>query len=78
MPTIFLHKHLKEWYKEVSKDPHIGFIDLEKSYDRLFEEFMWWFFKGKKELLLCILSWLRVRLDRTYFAETKNWKLKTL
>ena len=48
MPTIFLHKHLKERYREVSKDPHIGFIDLEKSYDRLFEEFMWWFLRGKK------------------------------
>ena len=23
-------------------------------------------------------SLLRVRLDRTYFAETENWKLKTL
>ena len=40
-PTIFLLKHLKERYKAVSKDPHIVFIDLEKSYDRLFEEFMW-------------------------------------
>ena len=41
MPTIFLLNHLKERYKKVSRDPHIVFIDLEKSYNRLFEEVLW-------------------------------------
>uniref|UniRef100_M8AXG7 Uncharacterized protein n=1 Tax=Aegilops tauschii TaxID=37682 RepID=M8AXG7_AEGTA len=42
MEAIFLVRQLMERYKEQMKDLHILFIDLEKAYDKIPRNVMWW------------------------------------
>jgi hypothetical protein len=41
MEAIFLIRQVKERYKE-QKDLHMVFIDLEKAYDKIHRNLMWW------------------------------------
>jgi hypothetical protein len=42
MEVIFLIKHVMERYKELKKDFHMVFIDMEKAYDKIPKKLMWW------------------------------------
>jgi hypothetical protein len=42
METIFLIRQLMKRYKEQEKDMHMLFIDLEKTYNKVPRNIMWW------------------------------------
>jgi hypothetical protein len=42
MEVIFLIRQLKERCREQKKDIHMVFIDLEKTYDKVTRNIMWW------------------------------------
>jgi hypothetical protein len=42
MEAIFLIRQVMERYKKQKKDLHMVFIDLEKTYDKIPINLMWW------------------------------------
>ncbi|XP_071722712.1 uncharacterized protein, partial [Rutidosis leptorrhynchoides] len=42
MEAIFLVRDLMEMYRSSKKDYHMVFIDLEKTYDRVHRNILWW------------------------------------
>ena len=42
MEVIFTLRCLMEKYREICKDLHVVFIDLEKAYDRIIREVLLW------------------------------------
>jgi Reverse transcriptase (RNA-dependent DNA polymerase) len=47
MEAIFLIKQLMERHREQKNDLHMIFIDLEKAYDKLSRNIMWWALEKK-------------------------------
>jgi Reverse transcriptase (RNA-dependent DNA polymerase) len=47
METIFLIRQLMEIHRKHKKDLHMIFIDLEKAYDKILRNIMWWALKRK-------------------------------
>jgi Reverse transcriptase (RNA-dependent DNA polymerase) len=48
MKTIFLIRQLMKRYREQKNDLHMIFIDLEKTYDKISRNIMWWTLKKKR------------------------------
>jgi hypothetical protein len=48
METVFLIRQLMERCREQKKDMHMGFIDLEKAYDKVPRNVMWWVLQKHK------------------------------
>jgi hypothetical protein len=47
MEVIFLIRQLMERHREQKKDLHMIFIDLEKAYDKILRNIMWWALERK-------------------------------
>jgi Reverse transcriptase (RNA-dependent DNA polymerase) len=47
MKAIFLIRELMERHREQKKDLHMIFIDLEKTYDKIPRNIMWWALERK-------------------------------
>jgi galactose-1-phosphate uridylyltransferase len=47
MEVIFMIRQLMEMHRKQKKDLHMIFIDLEKAYDKILRNIMWWTLKWK-------------------------------
>jgi hypothetical protein len=48
MEVIFLIRQLMERHREQNKNLHMIFIDLEKTYDKVQKNIMWWSLEKKR------------------------------
>jgi hypothetical protein len=48
MEVIFLIRQLMERHREHNKNLHMIFIDLEKTYDKVQKNIMWWALEKKR------------------------------
>jgi hypothetical protein len=51
MEVIFLIRQFMERCREQKKDLHMVFIDLEKAYNKVFRNIMWWALQKHKVLI---------------------------
>jgi hypothetical protein len=70
MEAIFLIRQLMERYREQKKDLHMVFIDLEKAYDKVPRNVMWWALEKHKVPTKYITLIKDMYKDATTFVRT--------
>src|SRR5438128_716715 len=81
MEAIFLIRQLVERYREQKKDLHMVLIDLEKAYDKIPRNIMWWALEKHKvptKYITLIKDMYHdvVTCVRTYDGDTDNFPIK--
>jgi hypothetical protein len=81
MEAIFLVRQLMGRYGEEKKDLHMVFIDLEKAYDKVPRDVMWWAFKKHKvptKYITLIKDMYKDTMTcvRTYDGDTSDFLIK--
>jgi hypothetical protein len=77
MEAIFLIRHLMERYRE-QKDLHMVFIDLNKAYDKVPRNVMWWALEKHKVPTKYIILIKDMYKDVMTFVRTSDGELATL
>ena len=70
MEAIFLIRQLMKRYREQKKDLHMVFIDLEKAYDKVSRNVMWWALEKHKVPTKYITVIKDMYKDATTFVRT--------
>ena len=75
MEAIFLIRQLMERYRKQKKNLHMVFIDLEKPYDKVPRNIMWWALEKHKvptEYIILIKDMYKdaMKFVRTYDGDT--------
>ena len=81
MDPVFAFKSLQEKYKEKQKDLHMIFVDLEKAYDRVPRDLIWWamrkraipegYVKVTQDMYRGTKTRVKTRCGRTEYFEVK-------
>ena len=71
--TVFALKILQEKYREKQKDLHMGFVDLEKAYDRIPRDFIWLAMR-KRSVPEGYVKVIQDMYRGTKTSEDKMWK----